>query len=172
MHTEAVFQQTAEGEWSYLQVVRQFEGRKRFVNPFLCTEFIERDVLDGSFPNETSSDDVWVGDSRRRRRFVDSPSMVLGSPWFREGATDYAQQASLALAFDVWLMFKPSGGIWVPTHKFSWSSTGQRIQFSGGVRTVTDDGDERIPLSVSRADGFPVWTKGIKETAERAVMCE
>jgi hypothetical protein len=97
-------------------------------------------VLDTHYPYPPIS-----SDSTR-----DAPGQGLNSQW---------QNISISDNFNMWLMFKPTGGQWVPLKVVTWNWGGTASQ-TGGVWTLNSSNNIVNPVGVDSLT-YPSWTNSI-----------
>jgi hypothetical protein len=66
---------------------------------------------------------------------------------------------SFSEVFEMWLMFKPSGGQWVPLQAVAWSWSGAGY-FDGSIWQLTDGSSTLNPTGINITT-FPVWTDNL-----------
>lgn len=106
--------------------------------------------LDGSFEYGTAWNVTGTGND------VDSPNQPL---FYRTGLT----KISVSDAFTTYVMYQPSGGVWVPLDKFSWTYgmtlnwVPQTKQFSLAASYPSSAGQAGTPTPTTTTDP-PQWT--------------
>jgi len=99
------------------------------------------DVLDVQYPYQLASPDSCTSDS---------PNSQELSPY---------QAVSYSDSFEMWLMFKPDGGQWVPLRKVSWHWDGAGSKY-GITWTLDSHTDPGNPIDTDTTT-YPLWTDNI-----------
>ncbi len=71
-----------------------------------------------------------------------------GSDWYQVTASDQ---------FTTWLMYRPSGGVWVPLQKYSWSWSGTMTKGTAGWSLQSSSPTSAATQSASVTDNPPSW---------------
>jgi hypothetical protein len=83
----------------------------------------------------------------------DSPhTLTLTSAYVRAEASN---------SFEMWMMFEPPGGVWVPLRAVSWSWSGSAINGPGGW--ALESGSNTVDPPDFETENYPIWKSNIRD---------